>query len=658
VANIPQGFELVSEPSGVPEGFEVVGQSQQAAAVPAQQAQPEIGALLSQFEAAKNQGDFQAAGAIQQQINAMQSGAIGGALEAVGTIASGAIAEPLAGVAGIAQAINPLADAGAGARAVESAREALTYQPKTQEGQEALQATGEALAPVGEAFSALENTMGDFAFEATGNPAIAAAVKTVPTAIGEVISLGALNKLRRGTRLLDSAGNPTKELRTSLDKQGLVYESLTPEAQGMIPTIADKNIINISGEASGAAGKALVEQIKSGGKDDALAGLKVAGDKVVADPLGNNAMKQGYTPGFVQSVKVANPETKAAMRSMTNIMRRIKGSERLGLDIRPSDIVGDVVTDSLKYLKANSIRASKELNAIAKNKLPGKDINIDGVLDTFKDSLDELDISVKWPDVDDFDAKPKLSFDGSMISKDKTSQNIINDVVDLLGEKKKPDALRAHNLKRQLDRMLDFNKKSAAGLTDAGKDVAMGLRRSLNSAIRDVDADYARVNDTMSGALTAIDDFQKAAGPSVDIFGAGAEKGVGTKMRGLMSNISSRVNLENAINQLDGTVKSQLTAKGKGVVPFRAGAAGKLPNVNTDIKTLQMMANALDARFGAVAKSSFQGNIESALNRVVNQGVSQEILGTGAGYIGKKAKQWQGIDDFNAFEAMEDLLKQ
>lgn len=112
------------------------------------------------------------------------------------TVASGVIAEPLAGLAGLAAA--PVA-AGAralgidapltGADVVGATREALTYQPKTEAGQAGLQAVGETLAPVGEAFSAAENYLGDAAFEATGSPALAAAAKTIPTAIGEILGM-------------------------------------------------------------------------------------------------------------------------------------------------------------------------------------------------------------------------------------------------------------------------------------------------------------------------------------------------------------------------------------------------------------------------------------------------------------------------------------
>lgn len=98
-----------------------------------------------------------------------------------------AAAEPFAGVAGIAQGLNPFADPGASSRAVSAVREGLTFQPQTQEGIEGLQAAGGALAPVGEVLAGAEDFLGDAAFNATGSPAIAAAAKTLPTAVLEAI---------------------------------------------------------------------------------------------------------------------------------------------------------------------------------------------------------------------------------------------------------------------------------------------------------------------------------------------------------------------------------------------------------------------------------------------------------------------------------------
>ncbi len=402
----------------------------------------------------------------------------------------------------------------------------------------------------------------------------------------------------------------------------------------MIPAIADQSFISKAADISGPSEQALIQQIKSGGRDDALAGVRVVRDKVVPDIAGVEALKQGYAPGFVQSVKTATGETKRGMGKMLDISRRIKATERLSLDIRPGNIVGESVSKRIKFIRNEANLARDELNDIAKQSLPGRTINPSTVTEQLQKSLADLDIR----STDGPNGVPILDFKRSMISKDKSSQRAIKDAVDLLSEGGSVDALRAHKLKRQLDNIIDFKKKSSAGLGDEGRKVLIDLRKALNKSVRDVDPDYARVNDTLHASLTALDDFQAVAGTKMDIFGEGANSAIGQKMRGLMSNIQSRVPLENAVNGLDATA-------------LKLGA-----EFGDDIKDLTMFANALDARFGNVAKTGFSGQIEQSINRVFNQGLSQEIMGQAAGKVSQGVAKMRGVNEFNAFEAMKDLI--
>ena len=128
-----------------------------------------------------------------------------GVTENVGSLVSGAIAEPVAGLAGIAQSLNPFADEGAGAKAVESTREALTYKPRSDAGQSQQQALGELLAPVGEALSESEKFLGENTLKLTGSPALAAMAHSLPTAALELIGV------KGSKRLTGAAKEPTKK---------------------------------------------------------------------------------------------------------------------------------------------------------------------------------------------------------------------------------------------------------------------------------------------------------------------------------------------------------------------------------------------------------------------------------------------------------------
>jgi len=150
-----------------------------------------------------------------------------GAIEPALTIATGAIAEPVAGLAGIAQAINPFAAPGAGARAVEATREALTFQPRTPAGQESLQAIGEVLQPVGEALTGAERFLGDTVFEATDSPALAAAAASLPTAILETIGLKGAGRIAKSTKTIEPSKRAIRKSLTEVAPQAEDLKNLS-----------------------------------------------------------------------------------------------------------------------------------------------------------------------------------------------------------------------------------------------------------------------------------------------------------------------------------------------------------------------------------------------------------------------------------------------
>lgn len=148
-----------------------------------------------------------------------------GGLQTAGTIASGIIAEPIAGLAGIGAQIGEavgLAAPGAATRTIEATREALTFQGG-EESQRQLQAIGGGIETVSDAITeipagliglsalatgqgldaatqqirdvkqkGISEFLGEAAFEGTGSPAIAAAFKASPAAALEALGLKGL----------------------------------------------------------------------------------------------------------------------------------------------------------------------------------------------------------------------------------------------------------------------------------------------------------------------------------------------------------------------------------------------------------------------------------------------------------------------------------
>jgi len=142
-----------------------------------------------------------------QQLEGLETASLGekvvGGLETAATIASAALAEPAAGIAGLGT-LALTQDPGAAAAVVEGVRESLTLTPESKEAKENIQAISETIAPVAEAFGKAEDVLGETTLEVTGSPALAALAKTIPTALLEVGGFAAVKgvtKLKTGREL-------------------------------------------------------------------------------------------------------------------------------------------------------------------------------------------------------------------------------------------------------------------------------------------------------------------------------------------------------------------------------------------------------------------------------------------------------------------------
>ncbi len=136
-----------------------------------------------------------------------------GAAEVAATLATGAFAEPVAGIAGLVSQVT----GGDGTQTINDTREALTFQPRTDEGQAQLGAVGDFLAPAVEKFQEAEKGLGDAAFDATGSPAAGAAATALPTALLELLGVaGARSSGKAAARIRDIAKSVPDERVSSI----------------------------------------------------------------------------------------------------------------------------------------------------------------------------------------------------------------------------------------------------------------------------------------------------------------------------------------------------------------------------------------------------------------------------------------------------------
>ncbi len=205
-----------------------------------------------------------------------------GGLQSAATMGSSIVAEPIAGLAGIAAAANPFNEEGAGARRVEQVRNQLKIQPTLPGSKAALSRVGEALAPVGEALSATEKSLGDSTLESTGSPALAAIAHTLPAAALEIVGLKGSrhltatkppsSKLIRKTLIesapeVESVKNASRAIFNELDASGVsVNQKALNRLKANLAATAKKEGIDIrvTPEAAGAI-DAVNEAINKGG---------------------------------------------------------------------------------------------------------------------------------------------------------------------------------------------------------------------------------------------------------------------------------------------------------------------------------------------------------------------------------------------------------
>lgn len=203
MANVFDQFDEQPQGSGNPfDQFDQPQQQQPAQAGPVSaqpvQAEPQGASAMDQARVAQD----------------LYGAARTGLLETAGQFVTGALAEPISGLAGLVGLGREGAEGGT--RAVEATQEAFTYQPRTQAGQAVSRAVGEKLEPIAQGAQAVSEAAGEVGFQ-LGGPEVGAVAYAAPTAIAEVLGM-------RGTRAAKRA-----ELNAIIEEEGAA--SLTPETR-------------------------------------------------------------------------------------------------------------------------------------------------------------------------------------------------------------------------------------------------------------------------------------------------------------------------------------------------------------------------------------------------------------------------------------------
>lgn len=394
---------------------------------------------------------------------------------------------------------------------------------------------------------------------------------------------------------------------------------------------APKGSIRTPFTQTSATKQKITEQIKAGSTDIEPSRFVLEDGKLSKDPVISEAKKQGFDEGVLADVKQATTETRANLREMTRIMEKGKQNKRFALVNRPGDVAGDALLGRFRVIKSANRKAGKEIDAVA-NKLRGKEVDSRFAVDEFLDDLDSMGIKI--------DNNLKPDFRGSDIEDLAVPEAAIRRIMARMAKGTgTPDAFELHRMKRFIDEGVTMGSQGD-GLAGKTERVLKDLRRNLDNTLDDNFPEYNRVNTTYSETIGAIDALQDVAGKKMNLTGKNADKAAGTLMRRLMSNAQSRVPLMDSIELIEQTARK---------------FGGKKGVFKDDLFSQALYVDELDRVFKPVARTSLQGQVGQAVDRLAQQPTAAGLISEGT----KKGLEFvRGINDEAAFAAIKELLKE
>jgi hypothetical protein len=367
--------------------------------------------------------------------------------------------------------------------------------------------------------------------------------------------------------------------------------------------------------------------------------FRIAGTQVVPDNEAASAINQGWKDGAIASIKAASDKDRQAMTKMLNLFKIGEKNERMRTLNRPSQILGDTVVARIDFLDNANKSSGKAIDRIAQTRLRGQPVDFDPAINTFLDDLSKIGVKVEL----DSKGVAKANLQGSRIEGDEGAEKLLNVVLRRFSKTEIPDALGVHDAKRYLDTQINYGKKNLANpLTAEAENIVKGLRRNLNQTLGEKFPVYKAANEKYSDTIKALDDLQKAAGTQIDFDSENANKALGVAMRKLTSNIGTRTNLIDALDQAN-NISTKYGLK-----------------LDDDIVSQIIFVNELDRMFGAAAQTSLKGELASAQRTGVD--IAVDVARGGAArraveLLAEKAEDLRGINKENAVKAMEELLK-
>lgn len=369
--------------------------------------------------------------------------------------------------------------------------------------------------------------------------------------------------------------------------------------------------------------------------DGELADSRTAGfdlndaGQLIDAPQAQLAISQGFDEGTVALVRSGSPEDMAQFGRALDILERSRTNKEFAALNRPSDVVGDALSNRLAVVTRANRNAGNQLDEVADG-LRGRRVDGSPATNQFINDLDS--IGVRFTN----DPANPLDFSRSDIQDLTGIQNLVERVFTRSGEL--GDAHSLHRLKRFIDQQVTFGR-SKEGLSGQAENLLKSFRRNIDGVLDSNFPAYDAVNTTYSTTRQAIDDFQRAAGASINFGSDNLNRSLGTLARSVLSNNRTRANVIDSVNNLE-----RVATQNGG-------------QFNDSIIKQITFIDELETQFGSFAPTSFGGEVARG---VVNAG-GELALGNTAGAIRSGVKgavdALRGVSDETRIQALRDLLR-
>lgn len=340
----------------------------------------------------------------------------------------------------------------------------------------------------------------------------------------------------------------------------------------------------------------------------------------------NNAMKRGYEIDKAYNLSQMTSKDKQIAQKTLDAVEKYNIDKTSTI---PADIIGKNFIDKLKPATKLIKETGKEVEEVAKALKGQNNTDREILRQTFNETLQESGITGfpgNWQFSGKYEFVPELQTKLS-----KTLNNIYIAI-------QEGDDYALHNLKKGIDEVIDYSRKSNEGLSGSAENLFKNLRRQVDGVLDTTYRDYNEVNSKYSQLRTMSDELLDTLGIDLNDLNEGRATNA---LRGAFSNRAKRTEIRDIIANLDEILEKN-------------GIRGEDESLLRQFLFNEMLEN----QYGTQALTSLKGEVEKGVKGAMSVARLLKNPLQGAGEIaGSTVERIAGQTDEDRIKFLKEFLK-